>query len=304
MSDNIAKMTDKQLRNEVQLLRDELAKMKRQYEDIIYNLDTDNFSSRFTREQKDMKAAIEFTAEGIKTKVSKEEMETFRESTITQTATQIKAAVESVTNETDKKLEQYATVKITDDKISASVKETKEYAEGYVTDVLANGDYVTNATFETQFDIYANGIYSTVEETYETKNDANSSYNSLRSSISQTADRIETRVEDLENFKTSVFTQKSEGFYLDGDVTKFTGVLYLTDDSFNDKASIYYGDGSDDMNQEYIAFWPVDYSMPMVFGYNPEKVYISSIADGNQIATRKWVLDNAGIDGTVVAVFG
>ena len=65
----------KKLRNEVQLLRDELAIMKRKYEDIIYNLDTDNFSSRFVKEQDNMKTAIEVTAEGIKTKVSKEDLD-------------------------------------------------------------------------------------------------------------------------------------------------------------------------------------------------------------------------------------
>ena len=75
MSDNIAKMDFKQLRNEVQLLRDELAIMKRKYEDILYNLDTDNFSGRFVKEQGDMKTAIEITAEGIKTKVSKEDLD-------------------------------------------------------------------------------------------------------------------------------------------------------------------------------------------------------------------------------------
>ena len=296
----------KRLSNEVQLLRDELAIMKRKYEDIIYNLDTDNFSSRFVKEQGDMRTAIEINAKGIKTEVENlSDADKKLSSKITQTADAIRSEVKSATEIIDGKFDKYSTIEQTDSKISASVKETKEYAEGYVTDMLANGDYVTNATFETQFNILANGIYSTVEATYETKNDANSTYSSLRSSISQTANRIETRVEDLENFKTSVFTQKSEGFYLDGDVTKFTGVLYLTDDSFNDKASIYYGDGSDDMNQEYIAFWPNDYSMPMVFGYNPEKVYISSIADGNQIATRQWVLDNAGSSGgTATAVFG
>lgn len=274
MSDNINQMNIKQLRNEVQLLRDELAIMKRKYKDIIYNLDTDNFSSRFTREQKNMKSAIEFTAEGIKTKVSKEEL--------------------------DNSLSEYSTIVQTASMINTTV--TKEY----VIDKLGD-DYVTNAVLSSEIKQTADEIYLSVSGNYETKSDANANYNALHSSISSvsvTANGIETRVEDLESFKTSVFTQKSEGFYLDGDVTKFTGVLYLTDDSFNDKASIYYGDGSDDMNQEYIAFWPNNYSMPMVFGYNPEKVYISSIADGNQIATRQWVLDNAGIDGTIVAVFG
>lgn len=46
MSDlQISKMGISQLRNEVQYLRDELAKMKRHYEDLLYNLDDENISS-------------------------------------------------------------------------------------------------------------------------------------------------------------------------------------------------------------------------------------------------------------------
>ena len=95
MSDNIAKMNDKQLRTEVQLLRDELAIMKRKYEDILYNLDTDNFSSRFVKEQGDMKTAIEITAEGIKTKVSKDELQ----SEISQVADEISLSVSALGQE-------------------------------------------------------------------------------------------------------------------------------------------------------------------------------------------------------------
>lgn len=94
MSDNINNMNFKQLRNEVQLLRDELAIFKRKYEDIIYNLDTDNFSSRFVKEQGNMRTAIEVTAEGIKTKVSNEEFQ----SAITQTAEQIKSEVSALSS--------------------------------------------------------------------------------------------------------------------------------------------------------------------------------------------------------------
>ena len=89
MSDSIQNMTDKQLRKEVQALRDELAIMKRKYEDIIYNLDTDNFSSRFVKEQGDMRTAIEVNAEGIKTKVSNEDFQ----STISQTADNLSSIV-------------------------------------------------------------------------------------------------------------------------------------------------------------------------------------------------------------------
>ena len=41
----IASMNFKQLRSEVQSLRDELAMMKRHYEDLLYNLDDDNILS-------------------------------------------------------------------------------------------------------------------------------------------------------------------------------------------------------------------------------------------------------------------
>ena len=99
MSDDINKMDLKRLRNEVQLLRDELAIMKRKYEDILYNLDTDNFSSRFVKEQGDMKTAIEVTAEGIKTKVSNEEFET----AIKQTAKTIESEVKTL-NQADEDL--------------------------------------------------------------------------------------------------------------------------------------------------------------------------------------------------------
>lgn len=117
MSNDIAKMNDKQLRNEVQLLRDELAIMKRKFEDLFYNLDTDNFSSRFVKEQGDMRTAIEVTAEGIKTKVSNEEFESAKtqladkitsevtkldgslSTKITQTASEINSRVDDVEDE-------------------------------------------------------------------------------------------------------------------------------------------------------------------------------------------------------------
>lgn len=115
MSDiSISKMNDKQLRNEVQSLRDELAVMKRKYEDIIYNLDTDNFSSRFVKEQGDMRTAIEVTAKGIKTMVSKEEMQ----SSIEQTASKIESRVDSLE---DDNADLYTQITQTASKISSVV---------------------------------------------------------------------------------------------------------------------------------------------------------------------------------------
>ena len=114
MSDNINNMDFKQLRNEVQLLRDELAIMKRKYEDIIYNLDTDNFSSRFVKEQGDMRTAIEINAEGIKTKVSNEQFE----SAMTQTAEKIETEVK---NRTDADTQLSTKITQTAEEISAEV---------------------------------------------------------------------------------------------------------------------------------------------------------------------------------------
>lgn len=63
---DIEKMNFKQLRNEVRLLRDELAKMKRSYEDILYNLDDDNLGYQLKKEKDGMKTSIEQTEEEIK----------------------------------------------------------------------------------------------------------------------------------------------------------------------------------------------------------------------------------------------
>ena len=241
----------KKLRNEVQLLRDELAIMKRKYEDIIYNLDTDNFSSRFVKEQDNMKTAIEVTAEGIKTKVSKEEMESFKESTISQTAEQIKIEVSKVNTATDDKLKSYATTEWTTNAITSTVSET------YITDKIGN-KYVSDDTFKrykvdasSEIQAAASGIYVTVMEEvsgeYETKNNAERAYGSLETSISEvevTAGGISSRVQHLENGKLgnyTVFEQTADGFKLSGDVKQVNGEIYIGDyTTSNEKKHIYF----------------------------------------------------------------
>ena len=95
MSDsNINNMDFKQLRNEVQMLRDELAIMQRKYEDILYNLDDENFSNRLVQEKGDMKAAIEVTAEEIKAMVTESELE----SAIRQNSQSIVLSVDRIFN--------------------------------------------------------------------------------------------------------------------------------------------------------------------------------------------------------------
>lgn len=262
MSDNINNMDFKQLRNEVQLLRDELAIMKRKYEDIIYNLDTDNFSSRFVKEQGDMKTLIKVTADGIKTKVSKEDL--------------------------DKSLSEYSTIEQTAEQIKSTV--TKEYVSD-----LVDGEYVTDATLQSEIQQSADSINLSVSKTYETKSDANSSYNSLSKQISKVsieADGITTRVEDLEDFKSSTFTQTAEGFTLDGEKTTFTGVIYLTDNDGVRRFSIFYDESQG--YKQILMHNTSSTTLPIVIGDNDGNVYLGIYADGNQVATREWVLAQLG----------
>ena len=123
MSDNSNQTELKKLRNEVQLLRDELAIMKRKYEDIIYNLDTDNFSGRFVAEYDNMKTDIKVTAEGIKSQVTKEDLDTelgkTYSSIMEQTADKISAEVTALAAK--------------DEELSTKITQTADKIESQVT---------------------------------------------------------------------------------------------------------------------------------------------------------------------------
>lgn len=100
MSDNnINNMDIKQLRNEVQLLRDELAIMKRNFEDILYNLDTDNFSQRIVKQGEDMYTKIEQTADKIELQAEKVEENESNIATLQVTAKEISTEVTNVKND-------------------------------------------------------------------------------------------------------------------------------------------------------------------------------------------------------------
>lgn len=307
----------KKLRNEVQLLRDELVIMKRKYEDIIYNLDTDNFSSRFVKEQDNMKTAIEVTAKGIKTKVSKEDLDgaLTQYSTISQTAADIQLAVTTIGDEFKK----YSTIEMTADAITSTVSET------YITDKIGD-KYVSDDTFEqykvnasSEIQQSANGIYATVMEEvsgeYETKNDAEREYGLLQTSItsvSVTANGLTSRVEKVSKGKydyinsngetktATFFEQSADKFYFDGYQTIFTGAIWLTDNSKKKSFSISHDESQNDQRVIYLHN-PYD---PLVIGRNQTSVYIGSAnTDDTLVATHKWVLDNAGGSGGV-ARFG
>lgn len=271
MSD-ISKMTDKQLRNEVQLLRDELAKMKRTYEDIIYNLDDGNFSSQFIKEKDDMKTKIEVTAEGIKTKVSKTDLET--------------------------SLSNYSTIEQTAFEITSMV--TKNFIRGKLGDT-----YTTPDTVYSMIDQEANSIMLSVIETY-------GELESRIASVSLTADSFETRVGNLEDGKYgdyTLFRQTADTFLFDGQYMKISSAIQLTDNYGNHSFSIFHNEGngvSAGFRGTYICAAGNNLTDPLFIGSENQKVYLYDYGDENLIATRGWVLDNAGSGGGSggVAVFG
>ena len=93
MSKEIKNMDFKELRNEVQRLRDELAIMQRKYEDILYNLDDENFSGEFIKEKNGMKTQIELNEEGIKTKVSNEDFNSVMQQTAEKISMEVSKAI-------------------------------------------------------------------------------------------------------------------------------------------------------------------------------------------------------------------
>ncbi len=237
----------KRLRNEVQELSDQLAIMKRKYEDIIYNIGDENFSGKFIREKENMKTAIQVTSEGIKTKVSIDELNTTltQYSTIEQTAQSINTEVAKVKDDTDTKLERYSTTEQTAELIASTVNTDYvnnltglKFVENSVFEQKANEISAsvsklhedTNGTLtdlDTRITQTAAEITSTLESTYITKVDANSMNEDLQTdiekvqsnvtSIQTTANGLSTKVSSLTN-QYNALDKTVSG--LDGSITE------------------------------------------------------------------------------------
>lgn len=274
MSD-IDKMNFNQLRNEVQLLRDELAIFKRKYEDIIYNLDNDNFSSRLIKEKEGMKTSIEFNAEGIKTKVSNEDLTGALKnySTITQTANAIETAVTSINETTDEKLKSYSTITQTADAIVtavSSLESADSLLKGQISEIKQTANIISSKVGEIE-----NGKFG----------------------------------------KYSLFTQTAEGFTLDGKKTTFTGVIYLTDTNNEKLTSIWSSSNNGRHLYMNSAYNPENKKMDYVhigdnidaFDYDTDtyeeshNVYVgSSTGTGDtswKVATEGWVKKKIATSG-------
>ena len=159
MSDmDINKMDFKQLRSEVQLLRDELAVFKRKFNDVAYNIDTDNFGKAFTAEHNGMKAQLRVTAESIESVVS----DLVNYSKITQTADMIQSVVSKTVDlknavaitSLDKATDTTKIYALQEKSGGKVVKETYYYYN----DVVKRWEIVTGNTINTVFEQTSSGF--------------------------------------------------------------------------------------------------------------------------------------------------
>ena len=217
MSDNINSMNFKQLKNEVQSLRDELAIMKRKYEDIIYNLDDDNFSSRFVKEKGEMRTAIEINAEGIKTKVSNEEFE----STKTQTANLISSEVKKLS---DKDTELSTKIEQTADEISLQAEKIEDN-ETKVAELSVKAGEISSMA---KVNISAHFEMNEAPTKANTSNEQKSMLCLYEDVYYYYNDITEKWEVYPENGLQTLFVQDGDGFRLYGDV-KVDGSCVLTD---------------------------------------------------------------------------
>ena len=124
-TNDISKMDFKALKRKVQELEDTIAKMKRMYEDAIYNLDSSNFSSSWVREQDNMKAQIKLSAEELSSVYTRvDDNRTALETQIRQNAEAIslKASKTELDEWGNNLEEQIASITVTADEIEIAVK--------------------------------------------------------------------------------------------------------------------------------------------------------------------------------------
>lgn len=216
MSDTeISKMNFKQLRNEVQELRDELARFKRAYNDTIENLDDSNLSEYLIKEKEGMKTEIEVSADGIKALVVKSDELGERCATIETTADKIQTQVtknQENIGKFDSKLTQTA------EEISSEVTAVKEDVGEFNSKIEQTKGSITtavNAAYSNPVEVNNfNNVSSKIESViyYDTTTNLYWHYDGEKWVSGSNA-----------NFGT-VFEQTADGFNLKGNV-KVSGDL-------------------------------------------------------------------------------
>lgn len=207
--ENISRMNFKQLRNEVQLLRDELARMKRSYEDILYNLDYDNFSTSLIKKADNMQTSIEQSAEAIILQAQAIEGNTSAIGELSVTAETIKLSVTEVKGGVDANS---TAIKLNAESISAEVKSREDADKELSSSITQTADSIKFAV---------NASYSDPEET-DGKPGANSDKNVMyydeQENLYWYYDGRDWCSTGNANFGT-VFEQTATGFSLKGNVS-------------------------------------------------------------------------------------
>lgn len=326
MSDTeISKMNFKQLRNEVQELRDELARFKRAYNDTIENLDDSNLSEYLIKEKEGMKTEIEVSADGIKALVVKSDELGERCATIEATADKIQTQVtknQENIGKFDSKLTQTA------EKITAEVTAVKEDVGTFKTAINQRADSIESSVSAIETDVgeFNSKIEQTKDSITMTVNAAYSNPVEVNGFSSNTADKSKIYYNTVNNkyyhydgekwvsgsnanFGT-VFEQTADGFMMRGNVriTKIAqvdGNLKIGDiSSDNESKSIIFNSGANISTLDGGAAGKTGIGINASVIYltqDPSKIYVGT--SGNSVTLENYVNSHGGGSGGI-AVFG
>lgn len=326
MSDmEISKMNFKQLRNEVQELRDELARFKRAYNDTIENLDDSNLSEYLIKEKEGMKTEIEVSADGIKALVVKSDELGERCATIEATADKIQTQVtknQENIGKFDSKLTQTA------EEITAEVTAVKEDVGTFKTAINQRADSIESSVSAIETDVgeFNSKIEQAKDSITMTVNAAYSNPVEVNGFSSNTADKSKIYYNTVNNkyyhydgekwvsgsnanFGT-VFEQTADGFMMRGNVriTKIAqvdGNLKIGDiSSDNESKSIIFNSGANISTLDGGAAGKTGIGINASVIYltqDPSKIYVGT--SGNSVTLENYVNSHGGGSGGI-AVFG
>lgn len=326
MSDTeISKMNFKQLRNEVQELRDELARFKRAYNDTIENLDDSNLSEYLIKEKEGMKTEIEVSADGIKALVVKSDELGERCATIEATADKIQTQVtknQENIGKFDSKLTQTA------EEISSEVTAVKKDMGTFKTAINQRADSIESSVSAIETDVgeFNSKIEQTKDSITMTVNAAYSNPVEVNGFSSNTADKSKIYYNTVNNkyyhydgekwvsgsnanFGT-VFEQTADGFMMRGNVriTKIAqvdGNLKIGDiSSDNESKSIIFNSGANISTLDGGAAGKTGIGINASVIYltqDPSKIYVGT--SGNSVTLENYVNSHGGGSGGI-AVFG
>lgn len=327
MSDmEISKMNFKQLRNEVQELRDELARFKRAYNDTIENLDDSNLSEYLIKEKEGMKTEIEVSADGIKALVVKSDELGERCATIEATADKIQTQVtknQENIGKFDSKLTQTAK------EITAEVTAVKKDMGTFKTEINQRADSIESNVSAIETDV--GNFNSTITQT---KDSITTAVNAMYSNPVETGNFNNVSPKDKSviyydttaklywhydgekwvsgsnaNFGT-VFEQTADGFKMRGNVriTKIAqvdGNLKIGDiSSDNESKSIIFNSGANISTLDGGAAGKTGIGINASVIYltqDPSKIYVGT--SGNSVTLENYVNSHGGGSGGI-AVFG